>query len=321
MSYLDKIVWIDDNDDRRGIAEGIGAVFVHLGADNPNIDTTLEEFLAGDKPTIVILDHFLDPPESQIYKRGSTIAEAVKDKWPACPVIGITAADLSGVNERTRDAYDEFFDYTRFKDHLSQIQVIVSGFQTVVGEVPLTQEKVIALLNAPVGETKRLISAMPELLRKSHDDFSGASVVYSWVRHLSDRAGFFFDPLWTATFLGLNEGGFKKVEGKFTGALYTGVFSRSDENRWWATELSSILYAFADPLSGGNTWEVIRGIEGLDKADFSSCHKCGKDFPETVAYEDSQSENRFAMHLECTVLHPGYKRELFFEDIRMMDGE
>lgn len=321
MSYLDQIVWIDDNGDRRVIAESVGAIFVHLGLDTPDIDAKLEEFLTGQKPKLVILDHFLDPPESQIYKRGSTIAEAVKDKWPACPVIGITAADLSGINERTRGAYDEFFDYTRFKDHLGQIEVIAHGFQTVAGNAPLDQNKVLSLLNAPKGDGERLIGAMPDLLRKMEEDSSRPSVVYEWIQHLYQRPGFLYDTLWTATFVGLTIEGFAKVEERFREGLYSGVFGRAEDKRWWSNELSRLLYSFVSGSSDGSTWNAIRSYEGLDEGDFSKCRKCGKDFPETVGFEDSESDNRYAMHLECTVLHPAYKRELFFEDIRMMDGD
>lgn len=324
MSYLDKIVWIDDNEERRVMADKVGAKFVLLGKDDTDIDKRLDKFLSGEKPRLVILDHILDTPQSkisQIYKRGSSIAEAAKVNWPSCPVVGITNADLNRVNERTRDAYDEFFDSARFRDYIEQIPVLISGFQAMNERIPLDADKVLGLLEAPNIEKDRMTAAMPELVKQPEDDSSLPSVIYKWVQHLFERAGFLYDELWTATFLGLTTEGFKKVENKFRDAHYSGIFSRTDNQRWWSIELAGILYSFAKSVPGGSTWHAIRNVQGLEAGDFSKCYECEKEFPETVAFEDAESQNRFPMHLECTVLHPRYKRELYFEDVRMMDGE
>ena len=62
-------------------------------------------------------------------------------------------------------------------------------------------------------------------------------------------------------------------------------------------------------------------MNGIKEQHFNRCHVCHDAYPETVAYIDEMSEDRQAMHLKCSILHPRHKRELYFEDIRMMQGE
>jgi hypothetical protein len=63
-------------------------------------------------------------------------------------------------------------------------------------------------------------------------------------------------------------------------------------------------------------------LDGITRRFYSECYACDDENPpDTVAYLDTESDERQPMHLKHTVLHPGFKRELFFEDIRMMTDE
>ncbi len=143
--------------------------------------------------------------------------------------------------------------------------------------------------------------------------------MYRWVDHLLDRPGFLLDNVWSATLLGLNEVGFQRVADEFEKAKYAGVFTRPDEPRWWSSRLTELLYKHCTTQSGEMSWQAGRRLPGVN-GHFSRCYRCHEDFPETVAYLDAESNERKAMHLKCTVLDPRYKRELYFEDIRMMRG-
>jgi hypothetical protein len=133
-----------------------------------------------------------------------------------------------------------------------------------------------------------------------------------------DRPGFLYDSLWAATLLGLTESGFQKVAGRFEMGKYDGVFVREDTPRWWPSRLSRLLYKQYKPRSEEMPWHVGRRMRGIRKEHYSRCERCKKQFPDTVAYLDKLSDQQRAMHLECTVLHPRFQRELYFEDIRMM---
>src|SRR3989442_4140180 len=93
MKKSRKIAWIDDNPGRERTAQDLGADFINVK--DADLATQVETLLTGPQRPLVILDHILDKTSSKnpVFQRGSTIAEAIKEKWPACPVIGVTNAD------------------------------------------------------------------------------------------------------------------------------------------------------------------------------------------------------------------------------------
>jgi hypothetical protein len=315
------IVWIDDNPNRESTATDLGARFVNVKG--KDIALELKTLLDGRSPQLVIIDHVLDKTAGThpVFLRGSTIAEAIKEKWPSCPVIGVTNADkLRGIDLRTQEAYDALFPFVNFGKYFDRIRGIARGF-ALLAKTDSDIQTLIKLLKPPGDEIERLLDTLTDDLKAPAQDASVASRIYRWVEGLMDRPGFLLDPLWSATYLGLNEAGFEKVARHFEKAKYKGVFARPDEPRWWSSGLSGRLYKLCDPRPGELSWQVGRRLPGIKKEYLSSCYYCNKDFPETVAFLDEASNDRRAMHLKCTEPHPRYKRELYFEDIRMMRGE
>lgn len=323
MSTSKEMVWIDDNSGRKSTAEDLGARFVDVR--NADLVEKVEDLLRGRQPRLVILDHILDKTATTnpLFQRGSTIAEAIKEKWPGCPVIGITNIDkIDDVDRRTRLTYDVLFPYYNFGKYLDRIESIEKGFALIAKRNPKNAAALVELLKPPNNEIVRLIAAFPDDLKEPSLDASVASSLYRWVDNLMNRAGFLYDRLWAATLLGLHESGFAKVEKQFEKGKYTGNFSVNDDPRWWSGRLIELLYMLCPPTTGEFSWHTGRRLNGINKRSlYSCCYRCHEDYPETVAYLDSESPERQPMHLKCTVLHPGFKRELYFEDIRMMKGE
>jgi hypothetical protein len=319
-----RFFWIDDDPGRKRFADDLGATFVD--ARSANFAEELNSVLSGRAPHLVVLDHFLRnvKVEDRMYTRGSTIAEAVKEKWPSCPVVGITAnTNDSKITRRTRLNYDELFHSYRFLEHRNKIKAIADGFANVSRKEQLDAQTLINLLRGLKKDEPRLVAALPSELKSSTIDEGSISTFYGWVRHLIERPGFLFNPLSSATFLGLNEKGFRKIEEQFEKARYKGIFHNDDEPRWWANRLAEILFEKAAPGPADMSWDVGRKLDGISGDDYSRCYRCRKMTPppETVAFLDRESDEQRAMHIECTVLHPNFKRELYFEDVRMMVGE
>ncbi len=322
MSTSKKIVWIDDNPGRSSTARDLGAEFINV--QGKDLAPVVRKLLDGPSPQLLIIDHVLDKAPSTthpVFLKGSTIAEAIKEKWPSCPVVGVTNVDnLAGIDARTKQTYDALFPFHYFSNYFDRINGIAHGF-ALVAKTDSDIQKLINLLKPPEDELKRLLEALTDDLKSPSQDSSVASRMYRWVERLMNRPGFLFDALWSATFLGLNEAGFGKVGSNFHRAKYVGVFARPDEPRWWSSRLSELLYKHCDPEVGELSWHVGRRLPGIKKEHFSTCYYCKNEFPETVAYLDEASNEQRAMHLKCTVLHPLHKRELYFEDIRMMRGK
>ena len=321
MNMPNKIVWIDDNPDREVTAKELGAEFTNVK--QIDISEVVKSLLNESSPRLVIIDHVLDKaagPVHPVFKKGSTIAEAIKERWPHCPVVGVTAADnVEGIDVRTKGIYDALYRFTDFSKYVDRLEGIAQGFEAIKKSSKSTPN-LIKLLNPPNGEMDRLYGALDSDL-KNAQDASVASRMYRWVGFLFDRPGFLFDALWSATFLGLTETGFDVVRHIFEQAKYNGIFLRPDEPRWWSSQLAELLYSQFNTNAGELSWHVGRRLPGITDGHFSKCYFCKKDYPETVAFLDEASEQRNAMHLGCTLLHSRFKRELYFEDIRIMRGK
>ena len=322
MSTSKKIVWIDDNPTRLSTAEAIGAVFVNVKG--KDLVPQVEKLLEGAQPGLVILDHILDKTSTTnpLFKRGSTIAEAIKEQWPACPVVGVTSVDkVEDIDLRTKGTYDALFSFHDFRKYIDRIDPIRKGFALVARTNVTAACNLVQLLKPPRDETDRLVAALPDNLKKDFHERSIASQLYRWIDRLMDRPGFLYNGLWAATLLGLTESGFQKVVRRFEKGKYAGVFVRSNDTRWWSSRLSHLLYKQCKPESGEMSWHVGRRLRGIRKEHHSRCYACGEQYPDTVAYLDELSDHQRAMHLKCTLLHPRYQRELYFEDIRIMQGK
>lgn len=311
-----RIIWVDDNPARERVAKELHAKFVN--GHRARLEPLIENLLNGAKPRLVILDHILDKTASTnpVFMRGSTIAEAIKEKWPDCPVVGVTnIANLEDIDSRTQRTYDALFRYYNFSEYLDRIRSIANGFAAITRSRPSDESDLVGLLKAPEQEFDRLVAALPDELKQTLDA-SVASRLYRWINHLFERPGFLFDQLWAATLIGINEQGWDAVVEQFEKATYKGVFANEDEPRWWSRDVTTVLFKLSEPQPGQLSWHVGRGLVRAEY--YSRCYRCGREYPETVAYLDSESDERRAMHLDCTTLHPHYKRELYFEDIRMM---
>jgi hypothetical protein len=322
MSKSGKIIWIDDTSTRKLTADEIRAEFID--AHEKDLADEIDRLFKSTQPSLIVLDHILDTTSNTnpVFKRGSTLAEVMKEKWPDCPVIGVTNVDIAlRIDLRTQRTYDALFPFENISAHFEEIDSIRSGFARISSKKPTTSFDIVNFLRPPQNDIERLKSVLPEDLKNSFSDASITSRIYEWVKKIFDRPGFLYDSLWAATFLGLNEVGFSKVVNEFHLAEYKGVFSQEANSRWWSNMLSEILYKTKAPDSGEMSWETGRKLPRIMKKHYSICYVCKEPFPETVAYLDELSSDRYPMHLRCTILHPGYKRELYFEDIRMMNVE
>jgi hypothetical protein len=319
MSAQRKFVWIDDNPQRETTARELSATFINVRG--KDVAAELAKLLEGHEPSLIVIDHILDKTAADthpIFSRGSTIAGAIKEKWPSCPVIGVTNADkLSGIDLRTKGSYDTLLPFLHFGRYFDRITGIARGFATIARQGS-NNARLIKLLKPPASTIERLRDALTDDLKLPSQDRSVPSRMYGWIEQLMERPGFLYDAVWAATLLGLTEDGFNKVLGQFEKAKYSGIFARPNECRWWSSELTSRLYKGYKPEQGELSWHVGRRLPGIKKQHFSGCAVCGDAYPETVAFLDEATNERRPAHLKCTVLHPHHKRELYFEDVRIL---
>jgi hypothetical protein len=319
-----KFIWIDDESGRATDSEtmkkdlDIGMAFHDLR--NRDISVELPKILAKSKPDLVLIDHLLDKVKKSIIKHGSSAAEIIKEKWIDCPIICITAAAPVDVDLHKRKTYEELIEHSDFSQYYTTLVSIAKSFNILREKRPKNASSLVKLLKSPAVDNDRIESILPEEIKINLGDPSLYRQISKWVRGiLIERPGFLYDSLWAATFLGLNEKGFKKVEPMFSKAKYNGLFADEKTKRWWSSSLNEIVYSRPNAESPSASWKMGRSLPNIKKSDFSRCYVCENEFPETVAYTDESADARYAMHLRCTTSHPKYSKALFFEEIRMMN--
>lgn len=323
-----RFVWIDDNPERRelsdALAEGLGVDCDFVDVVGKDLSGELVSIKGDSPPDLIILDHVLDKTaaESRVLGTGSSVAAVLREWWPSCPIVGITAArkrpDIDMQKER---AYEELFSADQFRRTYSCVAALASGFAGL-GKPVSNAAGLCDLFAPPQDDSERLLSALPDDVKSGLADRSLASRLYSWSRDfLFGRPGFLHDRLWAATLVGLKESSFGKVTDIFKSAEYSGIFACSYRERWWSTSVRQAIYRACDTGPGEMPWELGCRLEGIGKRDLSKCYACGGDFPETVAYVDEASDERHPMHIGCTEPHPNYQDILLFDQIRMLAGD
>ncbi len=255
-------------------------------------------------------------------KSGSTAAEIIRENWPICPIVCVTAVRIEDVDIYKWDLYEDVFSISNISKYYSTFLNIAKSFKKIRSKQHENVGQFISLLKVPFDDEERLNAILPDKLKKNYSDKSIALFISRWVRKtLMAKPGFLYDKLWAATLLGINEGSFEKIEGLFVKAKYTGIFSDDANQLWWQSSIRKIISAKVNYPELIYPWQLGRKLPGIMEDDYSKCYASGDDFPETVAYIDETAKDRAPMCLKYTVPHPQFEDSLFFEEIRMMKAK
>lgn len=325
MSRELNFLWIDDDPKRKNAAENLKmrlkVNIEFIDVKDQSLPDKLSNILSSEEPHLILMDHSLGNVKDGRFDKGSTAAEIIRERWPECPIVCITAVALKDIDRHKQSLYEDIFAFENISSYYSRLISIAQSFRELKKKRPLDLDEFIKLLRAPKDDCPRLKSIIPKELKDkdAYEDKSLLLTIYRWVsRILMEKPGFLYDRLWTATLLGIKEESFNKVEHIFAKAKYKGIFSDSGRERWWQSMVMRILYSVLPDVDAVYSWELGRLLPGITDADFSKCHASGEDFPETVAYTDESAKELQPMRLLYTVPHPNFENSLFFEEIRMM---
>lgn len=313
--------WIDDDPEREkasitlGEALDVEVKFIDASRDSSEVD--LANLLDGQEPDLIIIDHNLADVRSGIFKKGSTVATYIREKWFDCPIISISG-NIVEVDSQQRALYIDLFPIERISDFYPNILSIATSFKEMRLNRPVSVESLLNSLDLPDEDRINLTNVLPTTLKH---DFSNKSLLVEiahWIKFvLLERPGFLLDKLWTSTLIGLKEESFSKVQEIFKEAEYSAYFSNENEKRWWKRKVLDIIYELVD--SGSYPWHKGRELPNITAEDFSICYVSGEPFPETVAFLDTSSDSRqVPIKIKYSELHPDYESLLNFEDIRLM---
>lgn len=321
-------IWIDDNPDREttsnNLAKNLEVNCRFINVKGEDVSITLKYLLNGMQPDLILIDHNLIdsmPPEESkeiLIRRGSSAATIIRQQWKDCPIICISGMDANTLDSQEKAVYEEIYFDHKISSHYDEILSIAKSFKSIKESKPNNIVELLQLIKCPVSEAEKLKSIIPTALKENFRDGSLSVEISNWVRKtLIARPGFLYDKLWTATLLGLTIEGFEKVEVLFNESKYEGIFACKTSTRWWRSEIIKILGHHV-PFPGLPS-ERGHKLENIDEIHQSKCYVTDSPFPDTVAFlDDTRDSKSAAMKIKETVVHPGFEKLLYFEEIRLM---
>jgi len=317
-----RFIWLDDDPSREkssiNLRSELNVDMKFVSLNKRDINKELLEVIKLGEPNLVIMDHSLDKGYSETIKTGSSAAAILRDKWPKCPIISLTAAPIRRLDNRQRSAYEEMFSIKEISNNYDAILAMSKGFAKLRANEPKDVHALLSFFEPPEDDVDKIIEILPKELKENFEDDSLTLELYRWADTiLFSRPGFLYDRLWSATLLGLSEKGFKTIEDKFIDAKYTGIFRNDTNELWWKSELLEILGNLIEEVN--LPWIIGRKLVDDKEEYYSKCHYSGESYPDLVAFEDdTETAERFQMKLQYTEAHPYYENMLFFKELRKM---
>lgn len=311
-------IWIDDLPEREEAAKNLGKFLdinvIFIGVKGENLSEILTKMIGGSEPNLIIIDHNLEDSDSGIFKKGSSVAASIRESWPECPIVCVSAVDVVEVDSQQKALYEEIFSIENISTHYVEIFSIAKSYKDISEKRPFDIGGILSLIQVPEIDIKKVSAIFPN---QNYQDPSLIVGISKWVRKvLIKRAGFLYDKLWLCTLIGIKVESFHKVEKLFEPAKYNGIFLNNEDLRWWKSSALEILYENSD--ISGLPWEKGRGLAGIEPRDYSVSYATEKYFPETVAYIDSGSNTQVPICIRESDIHPDYQSLLYFDDIRLM---
>jgi len=205
-------------------------------------------------PDLIVIDYLLtnlQPSGITASYRGGTLANYISEQLPEIPLVLLSTRSILNKHPNYEDEI-RAIDCVLYKDSVNEdpekaiktLLALSNGFKTLktVNEEDRTWMNILVLLRASENEEESLQKASPP--RRTIDEKWGVKAVSKWIlRTLFKYPGIFYDSLFAASALGINESSFQKQEVQefFKDAYYTGVFSDM-KKLWWKDRLLKIAF-------------------------------------------------------------------------------
>ena len=220
---------------------------VSINSQKPTIDDLLSE-IKTTKPELILVDFDLSKPKNDILIgiSGTILSTALKEKFPDIPAVLFTRKNVFKIAKYSRQALysldnvvykNEVFQASG--DNLNQLHALAVGFKNLRKKQSSKWDDILKVLKAPQIDNDILKLSNPPLpLGRNWS----VSEVAEWIRNvLIKYPGILYDPIHSATFLGLSKDEFLSEKTKiiFTKVKYSSVFAPV-KGRWWKSELRKI---------------------------------------------------------------------------------
>ncbi len=329
MNDILQFLWIDDDRYRKKISKRFDDEQIDCKFENVS-DQDLIKFLMDDvflrkQPDLILIDHRLHEVKlkdvkSDVKFSGASYAEIIREYWPECPIVTVTAADLDkDVTSKQKESYDEVFSGHQIRNKKSTLVAIARSNIKIKCKKPCNSSSLLELLNPPDDDFNRLEAVLPDSITDNYGKPELTFELSKWIRKtLFTKPGFLLDSLWISTLIGVKENSFNKIEKYFKDAIYNGIYANDDKIRWWQSKIKEILFSKFTDSEEYLPWKLGISFDEIDDDDLSKCYVCKEKYPETVAYTDDEMGKRVQVHLKCSKPFIKIQKQLYYEEIRLI---
>jgi hypothetical protein len=329
-----KFIWIDDDNARLPFKRSLEAYRYKDGKNTlkakveflsvqgqDTIETIVKHKKLLHEMDLVLIDHILNHTIGPS-RKGTTVAEVIREIIPKCPIVGITAVgNKKYIDQNVLYIYEDLFYISDVSDSRSSIFTIASTFKELNKKrLKSLRAKVNLFLPPDDDDAQILEKILPTASKKLNIEESSFRLVANWALHvLILKPGMLYDQQWATNLIGIKENSFCKVEKMFVGAKYKGIFCNKENPRWWKSKLKELIFINTKNKNTNKPWEAGHFLPGISKTDYSICYSCKEYFPETLGYLDDSEKSRLVpLHYQHSKPHPAYRNDLFFDEIRLM---
>lgn len=285
-----------------------------------------------EKADLIIIDlklnEFEDENNEKYPLNANSIMGLLRDCAPATPIFLVSshfsAGNFSGANYTA-----DWFDRILTSDELNISKLICSeaADYSALRNSPATYQSLHQLLKTPDADKADIESAIPtefkQLARSLNSNSKiGAHALHlaKWIKEILMRTpGFLYDPLYTATFLGVKKDYFCTNianRSEFNAAAsYQGVFAKSNEPKWWRTGISEFIFNLPgiESITVSDIFKIAPILLNVPEEHHSSCAVCNGKFPETVGHMEDLGADWEPVHYHCSEEDPSITPVAFFE--------
>ncbi len=343
MSDTVSVLWVDD-EDRKEDVKNLSSESLNIEWRHPeDLETKLQEYKSATAtiPDLFLIDFYLDQKPGRSGKkytyRGLTPTALIREEYPEYPIYLVTEAEtengdasLSRWTQAVECTFDKILTLKQLQREEKDRRILyydALDYRSVRKEPKGSDiSALFGLLKAPDAVRDKIKLIMPDDLKSGLMPENGANpegntISFTrWVRgSLFANPGLLYDKLSSATLLGVNFEGFDRISRKFRKALYTGIFSKTTDPKWWASELNDVVFSYkkAQRIKSSDTWVVSTTIFSIPEEERSKCIICNESFPETVgANADNPAEIK-PVHYKCSMPDPNKKGQLYFDGYRV----
>ena len=245
---------------------------------------------------LILVDFDLSKPKNDVLigVSGTTLSNALKEKFIEVPIVLFTRISMFKIEQYPQQVLSSLDDiiykndiFGKDVEFLHRLYELAIGFEKLRNARSKNWTDLLKIIKAPESDHASLKLSNPPIT--SGDEWS-VSEAASWIRNTLIRyPGILYDPVHSATFLGISEDAFLSgpVQDFFIKAKYSGVFNPLG-GRWWKSKLQEVAESIANekerdlllrerfPLA----WEKVKKT----KIERSKCVFSGESPAEWVCY-------------------------------------